>query len=104
MVGAFSIVGSDEQIFGANEQILGQDQSDYVVAVRPTNSVGSLSQRRRCAPSHLGGGDDRVSGTDADRHDDISHNGSSEFGGNADGADTANLVAPCKAWWGPWLR
>jgi len=26
MVGAFS--GSDEQIFGVNEQILGQDQSD----------------------------------------------------------------------------
>jgi predicted NAD/FAD-binding protein len=45
--------------------------------------------------------DDRVSGTDADRHDDISHNGSSEFGGNADSADTADLVAPCKAWWGP---
>ena len=31
---------------------------------------------------------DRVSGADADRHDDISHNGSSGFGGNADSADT----------------
>ena len=91
--------GSDEQIFGADKQILGQDQSDQVVAVRPTNSV-----RRRCAPSHLGGGDDRVSGTDADRHDDISHNGSSEFGGNPDSADTAELVAPCKSLVGPWLQ
>ena len=35
---------------------------------------------------------------DADRHDDISHNGSSEFGGSADRADTVDLVAPCKAW------
>jgi hypothetical protein len=26
-------------------------------------------QRRRSAPSHPGGGDDRVSGTDAERHD-----------------------------------
>ena len=67
------------------------------MAVRPTNSVGSLLRRRRCAPSHLGGGDDRVSGTDADRHDDIFHNGSSEFGGNPDSADTAELVAPCKS-------
>ena len=56
VAGAFLRPGSDEQIFGANEQILGQDQSDQVVAVRPTNSVGSLLQRRRCAPSHLGGG------------------------------------------------
>ena len=71
------------------------------MAVRPTNSVGSLLQRRRCAPSHLGGGDDRVSGTDADRHDDISHNGSSEFGGNADSADTADLVAPMQSLVGP---
>jgi hypothetical protein len=31
-------------------------------------------------------GDDRVSGTDADGHDHISRNGSSEFGGNADSA------------------
>jgi hypothetical protein len=29
MVGAFSVVGSDEQIFGVNGQILGSDQSDY---------------------------------------------------------------------------
>jgi|SRR5262249_27417678 len=100
----FAAHGSDEQIFGVNEQILGRDQSDQVVAVRPTNFVGSLLQRRRCAPSHLGAGDDRVSGTDADRHDDISHNGSSEFGGNADSADTADLVAPCKSLVGPWPR
>ena len=35
--------------------------------------------------------DDRFCGTDADRHDDISHNGSSGFGGNADSAETADL-------------
>ena len=34
---------------------------------------------------------DRVSGTDADRHEDISHNGSSGFGGNTDSAETADL-------------
>ena len=34
---------------------------------------------------------DRVSGTDADRHEDISHNGSSGFGGNGDSAETADL-------------
>jgi hypothetical protein len=34
---------------------------------------------------------DRVSGTDADRHEDISHNGNSGFGGNADSAETADL-------------
>jgi len=28
MAGAFSVHGSNEQIFGVNEQILGQDQSD----------------------------------------------------------------------------
>lgn len=31
-------------------------------------------------------GDDRVSGTDADGHDHISRDGSSEFGRNADSA------------------
>src|SRR5215510_2892359 len=36
---------------------------------------------------------DRVSGTDADRHEDISHNVSSGFGDNADSA-TADL-SPC---------
>ena len=36
-------------------------------------------------------GDDRVSITDADRHDDISRNGSSGFGGSADSAETAGL-------------
>ena len=35
--------------------------------------------------------DDRVSGTDADRHDAISRNGSSGFGGIADSAETADL-------------
>jgi hypothetical protein len=34
------------------------------------------------------GEDDRVSGTDADRHDDIYHNGSSWFGDNTDSAET----------------
>jgi hypothetical protein len=38
-------------------------------------------------------GDDRVSGADADRHDDIFHNGSSEFRG-ADSAEMAGL-RPC---------
>jgi hypothetical protein len=36
---------------------------------------------------------DRVSGTDADRHEDIPRNGSSGFGGNADSAEMANLDA-----------
>ena len=35
--------------------------------------------------------DDRVSGTDADRHEDSSHNGSTWFGDNADSAETADL-------------
>jgi hypothetical protein len=35
--------------------------------------------------------DDRVFGTDADRHENISHNDSSGFGGNADSAETADL-------------
>jgi hypothetical protein len=43
--------------------------------------------------SQPGGGDGRVSGTHADRHDDISHNGSSWFGDNADSAETADLDA-----------
>jgi len=38
------------------------------------------------------GEDDRVSGTDADRHDDIYHNGSSWFGGGTDSAETADLA------------
>jgi hypothetical protein len=40
------------------------------------------------------GGGDRVSGTDADRRENISHTGSSEFGGGADSAETADL-RPC---------
>jgi hypothetical protein len=35
--------------------------------------------------------DDRVSGTDADRHNDISRNGSSGFGGIADSAEMGDL-------------
>ena len=35
---------------------------------------------------------DRVSGTDADRHEDISHNGSSWFGGYIDSAETIDLA------------
>jgi hypothetical protein len=34
---------------------------------------------------------DRVPGTDADRHDDISRNGNSGFGGIADSAETGDL-------------
>jgi hypothetical protein len=51
----------------------------------------SAFTRRRSAPSQPGGGDGRVSGTHADRHDDISHNGSSWFGDNTDSAETADL-------------
>jgi len=36
-------------------------------------------------------GDDRVSGSDADRHGDVSRNGSSGFCGNADSAETTDL-------------
>jgi len=39
-----------------------------------------------------GGEDDRLCGTDADRHDDIYHNGSSWFGGNTDSAEMADLA------------
>jgi hypothetical protein len=39
-------------------------------------------------------GDDRVSDTHADSHENISHSGSSGFGGNADSAETADL-RPC---------
>jgi hypothetical protein len=47
---------------------------------------------RRCsAPSCPGGGDDRVSGTDAERDDDIYHNGTSGFGGNAARGEMADL-------------
>ena len=35
--------------------------------------------------------DDRFSGTDADRRENISHDGGSGFGGNADSAETADL-------------
>jgi len=36
-------------------------------------------------------GDDRVSGTDAERDDDIYHNGTSGFGGNAARGEMADL-------------
>jgi len=39
--------------------------------------------------------DDRVSGTDADRHDDISRNGSFGFGDDAGSAETADLARVC---------
>jgi hypothetical protein len=45
------------------------------------------------APSHPGGADDRVSNTDANRHDDISHNGSSGFGDSADSASQDLLAS-----------
>jgi hypothetical protein len=61
----------------------------------PTAKPPCIAFTRRCsAPSHPGGGDDRVSGTDAERHDDIYHNGSSGFGCNADRAEMADL-RPC---------
>jgi len=36
--------------------------------------------------------DDRFCGTDADRHEDISRNGGSGFGGNSDSAEMADLA------------
>jgi hypothetical protein len=61
----------------------------------PTAKPLCIAFTRRCsAPSHPRRGDDRVSGTDADRHDDIYHNGISGFGGNADRAEMADL-RPC---------
>jgi hypothetical protein len=55
--------------------------------------------------------DDRVSGTDADRHDDISRNGSSGFGGIADSAErlsrvliNAQIAAPPGGLLGWWRR
>jgi hypothetical protein len=53
----------------------------------------------RCSSSGIGAtvaveGYDRVSGADADPHENISHNGSSGCGGNADSAETADL-RPC---------
>jgi hypothetical protein len=58
----------------------------------PAAKPPCIAFTRRCsAPSHPGGGDDRVSGTDAERHDDIYHNDSSGFGGYADRAEMADL-------------
>jgi hypothetical protein len=60
-------------------------------------SGGLLIQSRghscRCSASRSTqeGGNDPVSDTDADRHDDISHNGSSGFGGIAGSAEMGDL-------------
>ena len=48
MVGAFSIVGSDEQIFGVNGQILRRDQSDHLVA--PPYDVACSHNAERADP------------------------------------------------------
>ena len=70
--------------------------------LRDAGNCGVLraSARRFIPPtsalSHPGGRDDRVSGTDADRHDGISHNGSYGFRGNADSAEMADLDALIK--------
>ena len=62
------------------------------VFLEPAHNCGVLllalgdCQRRK--------GDDRVSDKHADRHENIYHNGSSGFGGNADSAETADL-RPC---------
>jgi hypothetical protein len=53
------------------------------IAVFSSSGVGATAAEE---------GDDRVFGTDADRHDDISHNVNSEFGGNADGSEMAGLA------------
>ena len=65
----------------------------------PRNCVSGPAVKPPCIAFHADappqvaqeGGDDRVSGTDAERHDDIYHNGSSGFGGNADRAEMADL-------------
>src|SRR5215475_14017354 len=79
--------------------LMNLSRSSWAIILRgPTASrcaqLCRIAFTRRCsAQSHPGGGDDRVSGTDADRHDDISHNGSSGFSGNADSAEPADLDA-----------
>ena len=42
-------------------------------------------------------GDDSVFGTDANRHEDISHNGTSRFSGNAYSAEVADAAAGLRA-------
>ena len=42
------VLGSDEQIFGANEQILGRDQSDHLVA--PPYDVACSHNAERADP------------------------------------------------------
>ena len=57
---------------------------------RAANPVGSLLDAD--AP-----GDDPVFRTDADRHENVSRNGSSGFGGSADSAEVADLAARLRA-------
>jgi hypothetical protein len=57
---------------------------------RATNPVGSLLDAD--AP-----GDHSVFGTDANRHEDISHNGTSRFSGNAYSAEVADAAAGLRA-------
>src|SRR5262249_16347723 len=54
---------------------------------RAAYSVGSLY---RSAPCHPGGRLIEFLNTDANRHDDIAHTGSSGFGGNVDSAEVVN--------------
>jgi hypothetical protein len=54
-------------------------------AGRPANFVGSFLNADAA-------GDNSIFGADARRHEDISHNGSSGFGGNADTAEVVDLA------------
>jgi hypothetical protein len=66
--------------------------TEPLLGERDARNCGVLrASARRFITRHPGGGDDRVSGTDADRHDDIYHNGSSGFCCNADRAEMADL-------------
>jgi hypothetical protein len=62
-----------------------------IVGHAELNSVGLLLHAD-APPQVTQEGDDPVSGTDADRHDAISRNGSSWFGGNTDSAEMADLA------------
>jgi hypothetical protein len=64
---------------------------EHALAGRAANSVGSFLNAD--AP-----GDDSIFGTDAGQHEDISHNGSSGFGGNADPAEVADLAVHLMTW------
>ena len=56
------------------------------------NSVGLLLHSDAPPQVTQEGRDDPLSGTDADRHDAISRNGSSWFGGNTDSTEMADLA------------